>query len=251
MERYSSLVNLRQRLRILCGYQSSDQLSGQLTERHNEFLRGAHEEVQLARKWASTTKETEFTFEPQQREYTYPVNCGPQDIQEMGCWSGVNSDGTPNTATGQYLPVFKRQIPLQLNIEPTRVAGDDTLASLLARPTRWMPRRTGFIVFPVPDKQYLARVTFRENGDLVNNSDYTVVDSLCTLWIACADELEKIKNYPASERMRKKAQDRLVLLSAWEIEGHEIPMDPECTFSMDRIPNFSMPRDIIENPLPG
>ncbi len=114
-----------------------------------------------------------------------------------------------------------------------------------------MPRKTTFIVFPVPDKEYLGRIFFRENGDLATDQSFTVVDCLCVLWFACAEEFEKLKNPAAAERMRKKATDRLVLLSAWEIEGHEIPMDPECAFSVDNIPSFSMPRSLIENPLPG
>ncbi len=246
MERYATRAVLRQRLRILCGHQNSDALSGQLVERHNEYLRGAHERVQEARKWASMDVETEFTFGTEQREYNYPSNCGPQDIKEMGCWSnGVIVD------TGSYLPVYKRQIPLLLNQQPTLDGGGSTIPSLLSRPTRWMPRKEGWIVWPVPDQDYLGRVVYRCNGELLLDTDSTVVDALCTLWFACADELAKLKNPVASEKMEAKALTRLTLLSAWEIEGHEIAMDPDATFSQDWLPNYSCPRSLIENPLPG
>lgn len=224
MERFQSLVTLRNRLRRLIGSQSSDALSGQATDRHNEYIRLAHDEVLIARQWQTTQTEYRFEFGIDQLVYNYPTNCGAGNILAIAVWSN-GIDGS----SGQWIPLRKRPIGLILDTDPIRDYGGDAAAAQRAIPSRYHLK--GQIeVWPAPDVPYYGKIDHTVNPELNADSDVTVVDSVATLHLALAKAFADKKNYKLAELNEAKGQARIAYINAWQQAGEIVPLDEEATY---------------------
>jgi hypothetical protein len=219
MEEYLSRADIRGMLRARCGYSGSDATSGQIYERHNGFIEDANATVLVRRQWGGLQREYTFTFGVDQRLYNYPPNCRMGNILAIGVWSeGVETD------SGYYVPLKKSPIGLILDTDPISGAGGDPALTVQGMPRRYQ-LKTQIEVYPRAEKAYLGKIDHTVCPRLIQENDVSVVDAYVILWLAIADEKEILGDDMGAATYRKKAEQRLRLLSAHEHHGEVVAID--------------------------
>lgn len=224
MERFKTLLALRTTLRRLLGGASTDALSGQSSDRYNGYLNLAHEEVITLRNWRASEREYSFTFGVAGRFYNYPPNCRGQGVISVAVWS----NGVDNSS-GEWLPLRKRPIGVQLNSDPIESFGGDAAAATRSMPSRWQPKNQ-IEVWPPADIPYLGRIIHTVSPELLVDTDLTVVDSTAVLHLALSYGFNDKKNYKLADVNEAKGQKRAAFINGWTQAGEVVHLDDDANF---------------------
>lgn len=238
MERFKTLLELRTTLRRLLGSQSSDALSGQSTDRHNEYIRLAHDEVMTMRQWKTSEREFDFTFGVAQRLFNYPSNCGAGNVLSVAVWS----NGIDNSS-GEWLPLRKRRIGVELNSDPIEDFGGSAAEATRSMPSRYQTKAQ-LEVWPPADVQYLGRIIHTVSPQLIYDIDKTVVDSTAVLHLALSYGFADKKNYKLSEIHEVKGQKRAAFINGWQQAGEITHIDDDA--ALDDFDTLIDPLQFVE-----
>jgi hypothetical protein len=247
LEMHLTRLEIRRKVCAILGWSSAATSQVQVADNLNELITEANEEVLLRRKWVNRKARARFTLGIDQRTATYPKDCGPEAVIDVGVW---------DTAAQLYLPVRRKIIRMQfdngplLDVDPSTLGDTDAEEAARAMPVWWEPiadpqglATTGVMqFFPLPDQAYDIQVYFMDRGALAADEDISVIDGQAIVFYATAQRFLIDGDQASHANQMQKFERRIGLLSGLQASGEAIAIDADAVFTDDRFDELGVPR---------